>query len=71
MFETGSFYLCMGGDLTNSVQRLCEKQTSTDEPDVRRHVTWRDASDEFFWNKHMLRDLIDSNVSTRLYSLDL
>ena len=58
MFETGSFYHCVGGDLTNSVQRLCEKRQSGSGD-----VTWRDACDEFFWNKHMLRELIELNVS--------
>ncbi|XP_054133120.1 phosphatidylinositide phosphatase SAC2 [Melozone crissalis] len=49
--DSDSFYYSLSYDLTNSVQRqsACEK---TNLP------LWRKVDDRFFWNKHMLEDLI-------------
>ncbi|OXB82594.1 UNVERIFIED_CONTAM: hypothetical protein H355_005849 [Colinus virginianus] len=49
--DSDSFYYSLTYDLTNSVQRqsACEK---TDLP------LWRKVDDRFFWNKHMIEDLI-------------
>ncbi|XP_019358461.1 PREDICTED: phosphatidylinositide phosphatase SAC2 [Gavialis gangeticus] len=50
--DSDSFYYSLTYDLTNSVQRqsACEK---TDLP------LWRKVDDRFFWNKHMIQDLIN------------
>lgn len=57
--DTDSFYYSKGTDLTNSLQRLCllEKQNL-----INVKALWRTVDDRFFWNKHMLKDLIDLNV---------
>ncbi|KFP60553.1 Phosphatidylinositide phosphatase SAC2, partial [Cariama cristata] len=49
--DSDSFYYSLTYDLTNSVQRqsACEK---TNLP------LWRRVDDRFFWNKHMIEDLI-------------
>ncbi|XP_074015102.1 phosphatidylinositide phosphatase SAC2 [Numenius arquata] len=49
--DSDSFYYSLTYDLTNSVQRqsACEK---TNLP------LWRKVDDRFFWNKHMIEDLI-------------
>ncbi|XP_009876714.1 PREDICTED: phosphatidylinositide phosphatase SAC2 [Apaloderma vittatum] len=49
--DSDSFYYSLTYDLTNSVQRQsgCEK---TNLP------LWRKVDDRFFWNKHMIEDLI-------------
>lgn len=61
--ETSSFYYSEGGDLTNTVQR----QRSQSAPDPSE-PPWTRADDRFFWNKHMLQDLITSGVSfTRVH----
>ncbi|XP_025834417.1 phosphatidylinositide phosphatase SAC2 isoform X2 [Agrilus planipennis] len=56
--DTDSFYFCETCDITNSLQRLCciEKDT-----DLKTSALWKIADDKFFWNKYMLRDLIDLN----------
>lgn len=57
--DTNSFYFCRTSDVTSSLQRLCTIEKS-DEFDV--NALWKTVDDRFFWNKHMLRDLIDLNV---------
>ncbi|XP_030309361.1 phosphatidylinositide phosphatase SAC2 [Calypte anna] len=49
--DSDSFYYSLTYDLTNSVQRqsACEKTNSP---------LWRKVDDRFFWNKHMIEDLI-------------
>ncbi|XP_053927549.1 phosphatidylinositide phosphatase SAC2 isoform X2 [Cuculus canorus] len=49
--DSDSFYYSLTYDLTNSVQRqsACEK---TNLP------LWRRVDDRFFWNKHMIEDLV-------------
>lgn len=56
--ESSSFYYSVGGDLTNSVQR--QRSRTTPDPS---EPPWTSADDRFFWNKHMLHDLIGSRVS--------
>uniref|UniRef100_A0A8C9NGY4 Inositol polyphosphate-5-phosphatase F n=1 Tax=Serinus canaria TaxID=9135 RepID=A0A8C9NGY4_SERCA len=53
--DSDSFYYSLSYDLTNSVQRqsACEK---TNLP------LWRKVDDRFFWNKHMIEDLISIDV---------
>ena len=57
--DTNSFYYSKTTDLTNSLQRLCslEKQNLIDPK-----ASWKSVDDRFFWNKHMLDDLIALNV---------
>ncbi|XP_025961321.2 phosphatidylinositide phosphatase SAC2 [Dromaius novaehollandiae] len=52
--DSDSFYYSLTYDLTNSVQRqsACEK---TNLP------LWRKVDDRFFWNKHMIEDLISTD----------
>ncbi|XP_010143261.1 PREDICTED: phosphatidylinositide phosphatase SAC2 [Buceros rhinoceros silvestris] len=49
--DSDSFYYSLTYDLTNSVQRqsVCEKANLP---------LWRKVDDRFFWNKHMIEDLI-------------
>ncbi|XP_068022220.1 phosphatidylinositide phosphatase SAC2 isoform X1 [Melanerpes formicivorus] len=49
--DSDSFYYSLTYDLTNSVQRqsACEKTNL---------ALWRRVDDRFFWNKHMIEDLI-------------
>ena len=57
--DSDSFYYSPTGDLTNSVQRRHENKSEEGASSVN-------TDDRFFWNKHMLQDLINSNVSTVL-----
>nr|XP_014345837.1 PREDICTED: phosphatidylinositide phosphatase SAC2 [Latimeria chalumnae] len=54
--DSDSFYYSLTYDLTNSVQRqsACKK---SDLP------LWQQVDDRFFWNKHMIQDLIELNDS--------
>ncbi|KAM6444137.1 phosphatidylinositide phosphatase SAC2 isoform 1-T1 [Liasis olivaceus] len=54
--DADSFYYSLSYDLTNSVQRqsACEK---TNLP------LWKKVDDRFFWNKHMIEDLINLGQS--------
>lgn len=61
--ETDSFFFCQTGDITNSLQRQCEYKKSRLEPGDQDEPLWRRVDDRFFWNKHMLRDIIDLSVS--------
>lgn len=68
--ETDSFYFCQTGDITNSLQRLCiiEPQQSEEE---QNQLLWQRVDDRFFWNKHMLQDIINLKVRLLLYSIKL
>uniref|UniRef100_A0A6J0T0K2 Phosphatidylinositide phosphatase SAC2 isoform X2 n=1 Tax=Pogona vitticeps TaxID=103695 RepID=A0A6J0T0K2_9SAUR len=52
LMDSDSFYYSLTYDLTNSVQRqsACEKTTLP---------LWKKVDDRFFWNKHMIEDLIN------------
>ncbi|XP_069695260.1 phosphatidylinositide phosphatase SAC2 isoform X2 [Periplaneta americana] len=57
--ETDSFYYCLDGDITNSLQRLCDLKEKNKE--LNNKGLWRFVDDRFFWNKHMLQDIISLN----------
>ncbi|XP_054278972.1 phosphatidylinositide phosphatase SAC2 [Macrosteles quadrilineatus] len=53
--DTDSFYFCMDrdgrpADLTNTLQRHCELTLAT--------PSWRNADKRYFWNKHMLKEIL-------------
>ncbi|UYV81438.1 INPP5F [Cordylochernes scorpioides] len=50
--DTSSFYYSLTGDITTSLQRQ-HKHPCKNVP------LWRRVDDRFFWNKHMLSDLIE------------
>lgn len=50
--DSGSFYYSPNGDITNSQQRLHK---------YGKEYHWSQADDRFFWNKEMLKELIDSD----------
>lgn len=56
--DTDSFYFCpAGGDITNSTYRqylYSEKNKENSDPNTLEFV-----DDRFFWNKHMLQDVIN------------
>ncbi|XP_035672424.1 phosphatidylinositide phosphatase SAC2-like [Branchiostoma floridae] len=52
--DSDSFYYSPTGDLTNSVQRQHSEQYDTTSP------LWKKVDSRFFWNTHMLNDLIQS-----------
>lgn len=60
--DTNSFYFCRTSDITNSLQRLCnlEKNNRIDPS-----ALWKTVDDRFFWNKHMLNELIELKVGFR------
>lgn len=53
--QSDSFYFSPGIDLTNSIQHLGEKYRATNH-------SWSTANDRFFWNKFLLKELIDLKV---------
>ncbi|XP_029376633.1 phosphatidylinositide phosphatase SAC2 isoform X1 [Echeneis naucrates] len=53
--DSDSFYYSMTYDLTNSVQRQGDSE-KTGLP------LWKQVDDRFFWNKHMIQDLINLQV---------
>lgn len=56
--DSESFYYCPDGDLTNSVQRLRSDKMAADAGSKMA------ADDRFFWNKHMMHDIINADVCT-------
>lgn len=59
--ETDSFFFCQTGDITNSLQRFKNMKINDDSIDDK--PIWKIVDDRFFWNKHMLKDIINLNVS--------
>ncbi|XP_011329507.1 phosphatidylinositide phosphatase SAC2 isoform X2 [Ooceraea biroi] len=59
--ETDSFFFCQTGDITNSLQRQCIMESQQEEDDQSKPL-WQRVDDRFFWNKHMLHDLISLNT---------
>lgn len=55
--ESDSFYYSLDTDLTSSLQRQSAPEYDRSLP------LWRRAEDEYFWNKHLLSDLIEQGVS--------
>lgn len=67
--ETDSFFFCRTGDITNSLQRQCLAESQGDQ-NYQNKPLWQRVDDRFFWNKHMLYDIINLNVSN-LYKIYL
>lgn len=64
MFNISDFYYYSpNGDITNSVQRQNLPSYNPADP------LWKRADERFFWNKALLDDLINSNVSLFNFSL--
>ncbi|KAE8740674.1 hypothetical protein FOCC_FOCC013822, partial [Frankliniella occidentalis] len=60
--ETDSFYFSFTGDITNSLQRQSSsssniKQSASDHGSINLNT----IDDRFFWNKHMLQDILNLN----------
>ncbi|XP_053645587.1 phosphatidylinositide phosphatase SAC2 isoform X2 [Cherax quadricarinatus] len=55
--DSDSFYYSCEADLTSSLQRQSESSYDASQP------LWHRANDYFFWNKHMLMDLINQKSS--------
>ncbi|XP_076142241.1 phosphatidylinositide phosphatase SAC2 [Alosa pseudoharengus] len=53
--DSDSFYYSLTYDLTNTVQR----QGAADKSDL---PIWKRVDDRFFWNKHMIQELLDLKV---------
>ncbi|KAM4607699.1 phosphatidylinositide phosphatase SAC2 [Polymixia lowei] len=53
--DSDSFYYSMTYDLTNTVQRQGDSEKSN-------LPLWKQVDDRFFWNKHMIQELIDLQV---------
>eukprot|EP00111_Clytia_hemisphaerica_P023739 TCONS_00069961-protein len=49
--DSGNFYYSPNGDITNSQQRLRE---------IKSPYHWKQTDDRFFWNKFMLKELVES-----------
>ncbi|KAF5298153.1 hypothetical protein FQA39_LY02577 [Lamprigera yunnana] len=56
--DTDSFYFSFTCDITNSLQRLCNNEK---KKEFNHCPVWKRVDDRFFWNKYMLKDLIESN----------
>lgn len=54
--DSDSFYYSREADLTSSLQRQSDPSYGASLP------IWCRANDNFFWNKHMLMDLINQEV---------
>lgn len=64
MFNISDFYYYSpNGDITNCIQRQSLPTYNRDEP------LWKRADERFFWNKSLMEDLINSNVSFLLAGL--
>ncbi|XP_065155717.1 phosphatidylinositide phosphatase SAC2 isoform X2 [Atheta coriaria] len=55
--DTNSFYFSHTCDVTSSLQRLCNNEKSKEFEGM---PLWKTIDDRFFWNKHMLKQLIDT-----------
>lgn len=62
--DTDSFYFSILGDLTNSLQRQCNLPNGQF---VKKFNLWKYVDDRFFWNKHMLQDIISLDVRIYIY----
>lgn len=57
--DANSFFYSHTTDLTNSLQRLCQLEKNNA---IDLNCLWKTADDKFFWNKHMLGCLLNSEV---------
>lgn len=55
--DSDSFYYSLDTDLTSSLQRQSDPNYDPSLP------LWQRAEDNYFWNKHLLMDLIEQGVS--------
>lgn len=66
--DSDSFYYSRTLDLTNSLQRqyeiekVLETEEGTGKPITDITRWWKYVDDRFFWNKHMLKDIIALEV---------
>ncbi|XP_011702877.1 PREDICTED: phosphatidylinositide phosphatase SAC2 isoform X2 [Wasmannia auropunctata] len=60
--ETDSFFFCQTGDITNSLQRQCVMESQHGRGNQEHKPLWQRVDDRFFWNKHMLNDIINLNT---------
>jgi len=58
--ETNSFYFSWTGDLTQSVQRKQKQRQHFEKQDIRMIPLWKRVDDRFFWNKYMLKSLLET-----------
>ena len=56
--ESDAFFYSNTYDLTNSIQQQYAKSYEHDQP------LWKRADARFFWNKHMLNELIEQQVGS-------
>lgn len=54
--DSDSFYYSPEADLTSSLQRQSGKEYDVGLP------LWQRADDNYFWNQHMMEDLINKQV---------
>ena len=59
--DTDSFYFSMTHDLTNSLQR--HHDLNLKNSNNNNNNNWQNIDDRFFWNKYMIRDMLNSQVS--------
>ncbi|XP_034939249.1 LOW QUALITY PROTEIN: phosphatidylinositide phosphatase SAC2 [Chelonus insularis] len=59
--ETDSFFFCHTGDITNSLQRQRERESKLQDDRNLNKPLWQNADNRFFWNRHMLKEIIDLN----------
>lgn len=62
--DTDSFYYSLTGDITNSIQR---QYSQTKESSDGVLPLWKKIDDRFFFNRHMLSDLISLEVNNISY----
>ncbi|XP_067118667.1 phosphatidylinositide phosphatase SAC2 isoform X3 [Centruroides vittatus] len=55
--DTDSFYYSLSGDITNTLQR---QQAHSNPSNVEAIPLWKRVDERFFWNRHMLMELIES-----------
>lgn len=65
--DTNNFYFSTTGDLTNSQQRQWviqqkEELTLQERPEYKAPPLYKKLDDRFFWNRHMLQDIIIHDV---------
>ncbi|EEB13673.1 suppressor of actin, putative [Pediculus humanus corporis] len=57
--DTDSFYFSMTYDLTNSLQRHHDLNLKNSNNNNNNN-NWQNIDDRFFWNKYMIRDMLNS-----------
>ncbi|CAB3378681.1 Hypothetical predicted protein [Cloeon dipterum] len=65
--DSQSFYFSPSGDLTNSQQRqwiIQQKEIMTlqEQPEYKAPPLWKKLDHRFFWNQHMLKDVISHDT---------